>query len=244
LKAIDYFLTDPITTPAESDHLFSEAPWRLPVVSFPYRPAEGMGEVGALPALRNGFVTFGTLTRSIRVNHHVIRVWSAILNKLPNAKLIINSKSFLDEQMQDAVAEKFSHYGISRDRLLIGFDSPPWEVVRQIDICLDCFPHNSGTTLVESLYMGVPYITLAGRPSVGRLGASILQAIGRSEWVAGTEEDYIDKAILLASDLANLSAIRAGLRDRLQCSELMNETNFAQNVEKAYGKMLVKWCRK
>ena len=76
LTAIDYYLSDGASVPAGSEHLFSETPWRLPVPAFAYRPGPGMGEVNVLPALARGHVTFGTLTRAIRINHRTIRVWA------------------------------------------------------------------------------------------------------------------------------------------------------------------------
>ena len=146
--------------------------------------------------------------------------------------------------MQERIAASFAQYGISRDRLEIGFHSPPWDVLRGIDIGLDCFPHNSGTTLFETLYMGVPYITLAGRPSVGRLGSSILQAAGYPEWVAQNEDSYAAKAVELASDMTRLSRIRTTLRDQVESSPLRDEKSFAQKVENAYRKMWAIWCEK
>jgi predicted O-linked N-acetylglucosamine transferase (SPINDLY family) len=117
--------------------------------------------------------------------------------------------------------------------------------LRSIDIGLDCFPHNSGTTLFETLYMGVPIVTLAGRPSVGRLGRSILTGLGRDDWLeqwcAHSEEDYIDKAVALASDLHALQRIRSELRPQVQRSALMDEAGFARSVEQSYGQMLHQW---
>ena len=75
--------------------------------------------------------------------------------------------------------------------------------MRQIDIALDCFPHNSGTTLIEHLYMGNPFITYSNRPSVGKIGASILTSLGHPEWIATSEEEYVEKAVALASDPKN-----------------------------------------
>jgi predicted O-linked N-acetylglucosamine transferase (SPINDLY family) len=115
--------------------------------------------------LETGVITFGSLSRSVRINHKVVKVWSAILDAMPNSRLIINSGDFKDVKAQDEMASRFMQYGIDRSRLEIGFTSPSWEVLKQIDIGLDCFPHNSGTTLLESIYMGIPFITLADRPS-------------------------------------------------------------------------------
>ncbi len=241
LRAIDYYLTDEASAPAGCEHLFSETPWRLPA-GWSYGPAQGMGDAGPLPALRNGHVTLGTLTRNVRINHHTLRVWSEILKRLPDAHLVVDSGSFVDATAQQALAQKFAAHGIAADRLHIGYHSPPWDLLRGIDIGLDCFPHNSGTTLFESLYMGVPYVTLAGRPSVGRLGSSILQGAGHPEWIAASPGEYADKVVALAQDLPALAAVRQGLRADMQRSVLMDVAGFARHVEQAYRAMFATWC--
>lgn len=237
LTAIDYFLTDWASTPQGAEPLFSERPWRLDVPPFAYRPAPDMGEPGPLPALASGRVTFSTLTRAVRINHRTVRVWSDILKRVPDARLRVDSGNYRDPAMHAALAARFEDHGIARDRLLIGYHTPPWDVLRDTDITLDCFPHNSGTTLFESLYMGVPFVTLAGRPSVGRLGASILGGLGHPQWVAQSEADYADIAVGLAQDLNRLAALRAGLREQLRAGPLMDEAGFARAVETAYRQM-------
>ncbi len=242
LSAIDYLLTDSASAPEGSEALFAEQPWRLATPSFAYRPGEGMGSVNALPALERGFVTFGTLTRAVRVNHHTVRVWSRILQEVPKSQLVIDSSSFREQSMRESLLTRFLVHGIGPERLQIGFHTPPWDVLRGIDIGLDCFPHNSGTTLFESLYMGLPYVTLAGRPSVGRLGSSILMGLGHPEWIAHSEDEYVDKCLALASDLPALAAIRAGLRAQTRTSALMDEGGFARKVEAAYHEMFSRWA--
>ncbi|MBT7257362.1 MAG: glycosyltransferase, partial [Planctomycetaceae bacterium] len=207
-----------------------------------YRPAEGMGEVNKLPALEKGYVTFGTLSRAVRINHKTIRVWSEILKQVKDSKLILNSKSFIDPESQQTMAGRFLAEGIDRNQLIMGYDSPPWDVLRQIDISFDCFPHNSGTTLCESLYMGTPFITLAGRPSVGRIGAAILTCAHHPEWIAETESEYIEKAVSLASNLPKLADIRGRLRNEMQSLPFMDEALFVKKLEQAYRKMWQKWC--
>jgi predicted O-linked N-acetylglucosamine transferase (SPINDLY family) len=243
LSAVDYLLTDETSAPVGSDELFSETPWRLQTPGYAYRRAEGMGAVSVLPATERGHVTFGTLTRAVRINHRTLRVWSQILKRIDGARLVVDSRDFRDAMMQAGLAEKFAVHGIDRARLEIGFHSPPWDVLRGLDIGLDCFPHNSGTTLFETLYMGVPFVTLAGRPSVGRLGSSILEGVGHPEWIARTEEEYIDKVVALASDLPRLAAVRAGLRAQMESSLVMDEAGFARKVEMAYREMFGKWAK-
>jgi predicted O-linked N-acetylglucosamine transferase (SPINDLY family) len=243
LSAIDYYLTDEACVPAGSEGLFAEQPWRIATPAYVYRPSPDMGEAGSLPALQRGHITFGTLTRAVRINHRTIRVWSEILKHVEGSRLVIDSSNFKDPAMQERMAARFAEHGISRERLEIGYHSPPWDVLRGIDIGLDCFPHNSGTTLFETLYMGVPYITLAGRPSVGRLGSSVLQGVGHPEWIAGSEEEYVDNAVELAGDLERLAAQRASLRAEMENSPLLDEAGFARKVEAAYREMFGKWAR-
>ena len=245
LSAIDYFLADPILVPKGSEHLFSEKVWKMNYpCSVVFRPDANMGQVSPLPALDNGFITFGSLTRSIRLNHRVIQTWSKILKQFKNSRLIINSVSFQYKEATDLYIKKFEQNGIPRDRLDIGSNSPPWDILRKIDIAFDCFPHNSGTTLLEHLYMGNPYITLAHRPSVGRIGSHYLNAIGRNEWIADTEEEYIEKACALGSDLNALSGIRNQLRSEMEKSPLRNEKAFVKELEKTYQKMWEQYLKK
>ena len=114
--------------------------------------------------------------------------------------------------------------------------------MRTIDISLDCFPHNSGTTLFESLYMGVPFITLAGRPSVGRLGSSVLHGAGHPEWIATSEDEYVELAVALASDLPKLASIRASLRAQMEASPIRDDAGFTRKVEAAYREMFTRWA--
>lgn len=242
LKAIDYYVTDQYSVTDHSDHLFSEKIWRLNGPTIVYRPDPGQPEVSASPFLKDGVVTFGSLSRANRINHKVIKVWAAILDAMPNSRLVLSSGDFQDAGIQDEMAERFQAYGIERSRLDIGYASPSWVPLQNIDISLDCFPHNSGTTLIESLYSGVPYITLVGRPSVGRLGASILHAAGFPEWIAETEMEYAQKALILAHDVERLVHYRRTLRQSMRESSLMNEVAFGQSFDHALRQMWLRYC--
>jgi protein O-GlcNAc transferase len=241
LTAIDWFLTDGNVVPEGSEGMFSERPWRIPLCQV-YRPAENMGPVNALPALDRGHVTFGTLTRAARINHRVVRTWSNILRRVPGSRLRIDSLNFRDSGLREALAAQFVTQGIGKDRIEMGFHSPPWDVLREMDISLDCYPQNSGTTLFESLYMGVPFVTLAGRPSLGRLGTTVAVHAGHPEWVASTESEYADKAVDLGTDLGRLSVVRAKLRQEMQASPLLDEQRYVREVEAAYREMWARWC--
>jgi len=243
LSAIDYYMGDEGITPADQDHLFGENEvWRMDGFSAAYRPGDNMGEVSPLPALSNDYITFCTLSRSVRINDKTLRVWAEILKAVPGSKLRVDSRNFGTQLMCDELTRKFENLGIGADRLILGFNSPPWDVLREIDIALDCFPHNSGTTLYEHLYMGNPFVSLYGRASVGTLGCTILRAGGFGEWAAQTEEEYIDIAVRLASDVDALAQTRSTLRAKMQASPLMDEKGFVERFEKGYRQMWQKWC--
>ena len=238
LSAIDYFLTDNIVAPQGSEHLFSEKIWRINDYCYCcYEEKAKMGKVGPLPALEKGYITFGTLTRAIRINDRVIKVWAEILKRVKNSKLVINSSDFDHYKTKRIIISKFKEYEVDSDRLEIGYQSPPWDLMRQIDIALDCFPHNSGTTLIEHLFMGNPFITFSNRPGVGKIGSSILSALGHSEWVATSEDEYIQKAVNLASDIEKLNIIRSSLRKEMEQSPIMDHKGFVKKLEKVYKQM-------
>ena len=74
--------------------------------------------ISPLSALSKGFITFGTLTRTIRINDRVIKAWADILTKVPNSKLIINSKNFYNNgKTVGNFIQKFKDHGISESRL-------------------------------------------------------------------------------------------------------------------------------
>lgn len=238
LAAMDYFLTDAHAVPAPDDQYFAELPWRLDRPFLAYRPALGMGDPGPLPALAAGHVTFATLSRSIRFNDELFAAWAQVLLRVPGSVLRIDSKNMRDAELARQTQARFAALGVAPERIACGFHSPPWDVLRGVDISLDCFPHNSGTTLFESLYMGVPYVTLSDRPGVGRLGSAILHGAGRPEWVAHSVPEYVETVVALASDLPRLAQVRATLREQLQASALMDEPGFTHAVQEACTQML------
>ncbi|MBF0179587.1 MAG: tetratricopeptide repeat protein [Magnetococcales bacterium] len=242
VSAIDYALTDAITDPPGAEAFYLEQVWRIPPPALVYRPQEEAGEVSALPALTNGHVTFGSFGRSIRMNDRVVRVWSEILRQTPATRLVIFSGHYQDPGMREELYGRFASHGIDRQRLEIGFTSSPWDKLRAIDIGLDCFPLNSGITLAEMLYMGLPAVSMAEREVGGGLGAMLLRMLGRDDWIARDEAEYVKIAVELASDLPRLATLRAGLRNEMKNSPLMDEAGFVAKVEAAYREMWRRWC--
>jgi predicted O-linked N-acetylglucosamine transferase (SPINDLY family) len=113
-----------------------------------------------------------------------------------------------------------------------------------VDIGLDSFPYNGATTTCEALWMGVPVVSLRGCTHAGRMGASVLGAAGLGEWVARDEREYVELAVGWAGRLEELSELRAGMRERLRGSALLDEAGFVRGLEAAYRRMWEKWCAK
>ena len=112
----------------------------------------------------------------------------------------------------------------------------------KIDIALDSFPYHGTTTTCEALYMGVPVVSLEGEDHRSRVGVSLLNQVKLQRLIAKTEEEYIEIACSLASDLEALGKLRKGLRPCMEKSPLMDETKFTHGLEKAYREMWQKWC--
>jgi predicted O-linked N-acetylglucosamine transferase (SPINDLY family) len=244
LSQVDYFLADEQMLPHGCESSFAESLWRMPAPAVAYcAPAHMQSTViEPLPALANGYITFGSLTRPVRLNHRVIKAWSALLNRVPGSRLMLDSGSFQDESLCEHYQALFAENGIEAERLILGYTSPATAALAQMDIALDCFPHNSGTTLYESLWMGLPVVSLRDRPSMGRVGALILHGMGRDEWIADTESEYLDKLVALANDVPALANIRAGLREEMRASRLCDAVDFTQRMEATYQQMWQRYC--
>ncbi len=183
--------------------------------------------VGRRRRLERGYVTFGHFGRPERAKRTGDRglVWAFTGLAVPDSRLALNSRPFQDAAFAELFSARFEAHGIARDRLDLICTMPQtktWAAYGGIDIALDPFPHNAGTTTIEALWQGVPVITLAGRPSVGRFGACILHAVGMDDWVTGNEAAYVARAVAAANDPGALAPIpdgvaRAGVAASRRC---------------------------
>jgi protein O-GlcNAc transferase len=246
LKAIDYRITDRYAEPPSlTEHLSVEALWRLPEIFCCYRPSPGSPDVvSQAPYLSNGAVTFGCLNNFSKVTDQVIGLWGLILQAVPNSRLLLEIKGLENLNFKADVCQRFARLGISEDRLILipREAKNQYVLYNQIDIALDPFPCNGGTTSFDSLWMGVPFITLAGRHFVSRMGVTILSNIGLDALIAESESDYLSKAVDLAMDTNRLNHIRYKLREKMMASPLMDSKRFVMNLEQAYRSMWLRYC--
>ncbi|MDX2102839.1 MAG: tetratricopeptide repeat protein [Alphaproteobacteria bacterium] len=245
IKTIDYILSDPYFAPEGTERYYCEEVYRLPSTLYCYKSLHEFPEVGPLPALRNGYVTFASFSRTVRYNKRVIATWSRLLNSVPNSRLMLNTVSFSDEETRDMFHGFFEAHGVSRDRVSLIYTNPPtktWATYNEVDIALDPFPHNAGLTTCEALWMGCPVLTLAERPPQGRYGASYLNNVGLPQFVATTEDEVVSIGHHWATHIDELAALRAGLRPQMASSRLSDAKTFAHDLETAFRDMWLRYC--
>ena len=234
LSAMDYVLADEVCVPPGSDHLFTERVWRLPRTRLCFTPpAEGSTpNVGPLPASTRGHITFGCFQRLPKINDRVLALWKRIFAALPNARLLLQSPQTGRPKYIEQIRSRLAEVGIDADRVTIrgpAARSTYLESYAEVDIVLDTFPFTGGTTTCEALWMGVPTLTLAGESMIARQGAALLRAGDLAEWVAETEDGYVEKAISFATDAHALARLRSTMRSRMKASALFDVRLFAAN---------------
>ena len=246
LASIDYKVTDGIADPAGSEIFYTEQLIRLPGCFLCYTSPLDTPSVAPSPAEENGFITFGSFNNMAKINELVIKLWSELLNKLPDSRILIKNPSLTDKATAERYVSIFRHYGVNESRVeLLGLAPSTYEHLQtynRIDIALDTFPYNGTTTSCEALYMGVPVITYAGETHAGRVGSSILTALDLGEYIASSQDDYIAIAARLAGNKARLTELRNDLRLRMAKSPLTDGRAFARKMEQTYRTIWQAYC--
>jgi len=245
VPAIDYRITDAVADPPGEPRRYTEELIRLPHSFCCFTPPLPAPEVSPLPALATGRVTFGSLHNLAKVNVQVLDLWSQVLRALPNSRLLI-IRDTLHGSMADFIRGEFARRGLSSDRVELRHELPGGQhlpVYDEIDVALDVFPWSGHTTSCESLWMGVPMLTLYGDRHAGRLVSSVMSAVGLPGWIARTPHQFVEIAASQTRDLAHLAKLRRGLREQMVESPLCDGAAFARDLESLYREIWCKWCR-
>ncbi len=245
MEAMDYLVVDSIVSPPAEPSLFVEKPLRLAGCYLSYSGPEYAPPVSAPPSLQRGFTTYGCFNTLSKITPEVIGLWARILHAAPRSRLILKNAILDDPLSRQLYQESFAGHGIAPERVSLYGSSPHAGLLAtygEVDIALDPFPYNGGTTTCEALWMGVPVVTLAGGQFVSRVGATILEHAGCAEWIARTPGQYMEKALALGSDPARLVRIRARLRQQTQRSTLGDTVRFTRSWESALRSVWKSWC--
>ncbi|MGM9426445.1 O-linked N-acetylglucosamine transferase family protein [Hydrogenophaga sp. MI9] len=242
MPTIDWVLADPLCVPPGEERFFREQVWRLPHSRFCMAPPPDAPEVNALPALSAGAVTFGCFQELAKLNDRVLRTWAAVLHGLPGARLRVQSARLAKPEERARFALRLEAAGLDPARCAL---LPPTNRAgylrahHEIDFILDSFPYTGGTTTCEALWMGVPTLTLASPGMLERQGEAHLRNVGLVDWVAHSEQDFVQRALSHASPegLRSLAVLRSQLRERCRVSPLFDNGRFAADWTQALRAM-------
>ncbi|MBN1578334.1 MAG: tetratricopeptide repeat protein [Chitinispirillaceae bacterium] len=244
LAAMDYRITDAVIDPPQEQTCAVEKPLRPGNGFCCYKPPDNLPPVAAPPALTIGYITFGSLHTTARLNEAVISRWSAVLRAIPSSRLII-CRATLTPSVIARLSGWFARREVDPGRIDFRPVIPSTghlTVYNDIDITLDTLPWSGHTTACESLIMGVPIITLTGDRQAGRMVSSVLTTAGLPQWIARSDDEFIAIAAQQAALPAKLAAMRTGLRQQLLASPLCEGASYMKNLEEKYRAIWQKWC--
>ena len=244
MEQVDYFITDERMSPQDTQCFHSESLLYLPNSCLCYKPLTAT-PVAEAPMIKNGYVTFGMFGNASKVNPFNVSLWASVLKKIPNSRMMFMFRGGDDEEVTEHYKALFERFGIPRSRLqfhgrILYIDY--LMMYNDVDIILDTYPYNGGTTTCDALWMGVPVVSLLGQHHFSRVGLSILTDLQLEFFVASTPDEFVSKAAALAAKPDALAKIRETMRDRMSASTLCDKDMFTKNIEKAYRNMWKKWC--
>jgi predicted O-linked N-acetylglucosamine transferase (SPINDLY family) len=179
-----------------------------------------------------------------KLNAGLFETWAEILLRVPKSHLRLKARTLADEGVRKELMAYFTAQGIDESRL--DFFGHTKKIVdhlshyHSVDIALDSFPYHGTTTTCEAMWMGCPVVTREGKTHVSRVGVSLLNAVHLQEFITETQEDYIEKAVELASDLDKIASLRSELRKKMKASVLMDGKSFLRGFETALTDILPK----
>jgi predicted O-linked N-acetylglucosamine transferase (SPINDLY family) len=246
LDAMDYLFADADTVHPDEERWYAEEVIRLPrIVSFwPISP-EVIGPVAPLPAFKNGHLTYGVLNRLGKMKLGTIELWARILARVPDARLIIKAHGLEHPEVRLLIQRRFEQFGTDLAQLQFRGSSSSIEqhqTYNEIDVCLDPWPDGGGVSTLEALWMGVPSVTLPYRQIASRLTTSFQNELGLPWLSASSPDEYVEKAVALNDQRAELATVRGLLRDMLCVSALCNTKLAVGAVEDAYRRIWRRWC--
>jgi len=243
MTCFDYLIGDDQVVAPDEESSYTETIVRVPGSCLTFRVSYPVPDVADPPALTSGYVTFGCLASQYKITPPVVETWARILRRSPRAKLLLKNAALAHGANREHLADRFSRHGVTIDRLV--FEGPAEHcdflaAYSRIDVALDTFPYNGGTTTSEALWQGVPVLAFRGDRWASRTSASILVAAGLDEWVAEGVDDYVARAVGLASDPRTperLGTERRDMRPRLLTSRVCDTYGFARAMEAIYRRL-------
>ncbi len=244
LPAMDYRICDRHTDPeGATEALHTERLVRMPHSQWCYAPWFGIERISVADPPSRDAVVFGSFNQLAKVSEACLALWCEVLSGVPGASLVV-----LDVRQPEtgrALLERIERHGISRERVVLrGRESMAdyFAAIGRVDVALDTFPYNGGTTTLDTLWMGVPIVALRGERGISRGCYSILKSLGADELIAYDPVDYVKLNVRLARDRPWRARLRETLRARLVGSPLMDSKQFVADLEARYRTMWRAFC--
>ena len=250
LAQIDYRLTDRWIDGPATEAYYTERPLYLEGGQHCYQPPQGTPDIGPLPMLKNGYVTYASFNNSCKISEKTLALWAEILRRAPSSRLMLKFRGAENASVQAHFAQRFRKLGISADRLRFHGWQPRGHhlaLYNDADIALDTSPFGGSVTSFETLWMGLPIVTLVRDKAywVSRVTASFLERTELGCFASHTEAQYVMKALALGADPNSLARIRASLRARMNMAGgLCDGKNFMCYVESAYRRVWRQWTHR
>ena len=236
LPTMDFRIGDSFADLEQFNTQNTEVMMRLPHAMWNYTPWQGMPDINSESQFqRNGYITFGSANNHAKLQPEWIAIWASMMQKVEHSRLILKSRSLKNPKIVNDILAIFAQQGIAKERISFKHFSANkrqhWQDIADFDIGLDAYPYNGTTTTCDKLWLGVPIVTLAGNSHVSRTTASILNTAGLTDWIAYSEQEFIDICVAKAKDASKLNTLRQSLRQRMQQSPLNNATLFISAYE-------------
>ena len=240
LPGFSYLIGDREVARAEEEPFFTEKLLYLPLSYLTFEVQHPAPPVAPPPCLRNGLLTFGSLVSQYKITLPVLDAWTEILRQAPDSRLLLANSALKSPHNREYVAERFAERGVDPERLGLLGPADHLTFLRYydaIDIALDAFPYNGGTTTMEALWQGVPVLTFDGDRWASRTSQSLIRNTHLGEFVADDVRGYVQLAVEMAKapDIPRrLSGLRRSMRGRLRQSSACDTSALAANMERLY----------
>jgi len=244
MKSMDYRITDNFADSPEADKYYTEKLLRFNTPFLCYSPsvtAKGINPEFFEKA-ENDPIIFGSFNNTTKITDETISLWSAVLKKVPNSRLTLKSRAFNDPKMSNFYLERFANEGVEKERIEVKghslYEEQHLTEYLKIDIALDTIPYNGTTTTCEAMFMGVPTIAIIGESHVARVSAALNSQVGLTEFVAKTEEEFIEIAEYWAAHKKELCEYKNSLRAKMLASSLCNPRMFTDEWERVVSSLV------
>jgi protein O-GlcNAc transferase len=247
LTEMDWYISDEVLLPVAYDAHFRERIWRLPRLRLAYKGDPELPESRWTPS-PDGTIWLGSFNNLTKVREEALGLWAKVMKAIPESRLLLKDRLAEDAAVRERIRTELGRHSIADERVEFVARVPDWRshmvLYDRLDIALDAIPLNSETTAFDALWMGVPLVALEGNWVGGRMASTILKALGKLEWIARDEDEYVRIVAALANDVQGRKSLRAMQRSLLANSSLCDAEGLTRVLEDAFGAMYDQWFEK